>query len=297
MTKEKNFRAYIAWLSICTIWGTTYLAIRVGVKDLPPILFAGLRWIIAGPILYLFLRWRGYELPKKSDLIHLAIVAITLLGIGNGLVAFGEKFVPSGLTALLITTVPFWIVGIETFLPHGKKINIKVAGGLVLGLAGVALILGDDLKGLLNSNYLIGVISLMIAVVGWSAGSVYSKYKKVTVHPLMGAAVEMIIAGVVLTIIASVLGEFSQLKFTSESLTAFIYLIIFGSLIGYSSYIYSIAHLPVSFVSTYAYINPVIALFLGWLILGEEISFRILIATAIILAGVMLVKRGNESKL
>ncbi|MEW5843804.1 MAG: EamA family transporter, partial [Bacteroidota bacterium] len=127
MTQERSFRAYLAWLSICIIWGTTYLAIRVGVKNLPPILFAGLRWIIAGPILYLFLRWRGYELPKKSDLTHLAIVAIALLGVGNGLVAFGEQFVPSGLTAILITTEPFWIVCLETFLPHGKKINIKVA--------------------------------------------------------------------------------------------------------------------------------------------------------------------------
>lgn len=295
MRKDKNVRAYLAWIAICIIWGTTYLAIRVGVKDLPPVLFAGLRWLIAGPILFLLLRWKGYPLPKKNDLIYLAIVGLTLIGIGNGLVVFGEQYVPSGLAALLITTVPFWIVGIESSLPHGKKLNIKLAGGLVLGLAGVALIFGVDLKSLFSSDYLIGVIGLMLAVIGWSAGSIYSKHKKSTVHPLMGASVEMIIAGIVLTIIASVLGEFSQLKFTSDGLAAFVYLIIFGSLIGYSSYIYAIAHLPVSFVSTYAYINPIIALFLGWLVLGEDISFNIIIAALIILAGVMLVKKGSES--
>lgn len=294
MSEERNARAYLAWIAICIIWGTTYLAIRIGVKDLPPILFAGLRWLIAGPILFLFLRWKGYAPPKKKDLIHLAIVGLSLIGIGNGLVVFGEQYVPSGLTALLITTVPFWIVGFESLLPHGKKLNIKLAGGLVLGLVGVALIFGVDLKSLFRSDYLIGVIGLMLADIGWSAGSIYSKHKKSNVHPLMSASVEMIIAGIVLTTIASALGEFSQLKFTSESLAAFVYLIIFGSLIGYSSYIYAIAHLPVSFVSTYAYINPVIALFLGWLILGEQISYNIIIAAFIILVGVMLVKKGSE---
>ncbi len=295
MTKEKNFRAYLAWVAICLIWGTTYLAIRVGVKDLPPVLFAGLRWLIAGPILFLFLRLQGYKLPKKKEWLHLAIVGLALLGIGNGLVVFGEQYIPSGLTALLITTVPFWIVGIESAIPHGKRINFKTAEGLVLGLAGVLLIFGVNIKGLFNSNDLAGIAGLMIAVIGWSAGSVYSQRKKITAHPLMGAAIEMIIAGIVLTIVAAVLGEGSQLRFTSGSLTAFVYLVIFGSLIGYASYIYAIAHLPVSFVATYAYINPIIALLLGWLMLGENISFDIVVAAVIILGGVMLVKKGSES--
>ena len=294
MEKEKNVRAYLALFAIYIIWGTTYLAIRIGVKDLQPIMFAGLRWLIAGPILLIFLKARGYDLPKKKDLFHLTIIALALLGVGNGLVVFAEQSVPSGLTALLITTVPFWMVGFESLRPHGKKLNLKIIGGLFLGLIGVALIFGSDIKHLLEPTYLIGIIGLMVAVVGWSAGSIYSKHKKSSVHPLMGAAVQMIIAGIVLTILALCLGEFSKSQFTMESFYAFSYLIVFGSLIGYASYIYAIAHLPVSLVSTYAYINPIIALFLGWLILDESINASIAVGALIILGGVMLVKKGSE---
>ena len=294
MEKEKNTRAYLAWVLLCFIWGTTYLAIRIGVKDLPPILFAGLRWLIAGPILLFFLILRKYELPKKSDFIHLTIVGLALLGIGSSFVVFAEQYIPSGLAALLITTLPFWVVGIESLLPNRKKINIKVIGGIFLGLVGVGLIFGSDIKNLFNPSYISGVVGLMIAVIGWTAGSLYSKYNKISVHPLMGAAFQMIIAGVVLTILAAGIGEFSSITFTTESLSAFIYLVVAGSLIGYASYIYAIAHLPVSFVTTYAYINPIIALFLGWLVLNETLDFTIIIAAVIILAGVILVKKGSD---
>ena len=293
MSEKENFKAYVALFAIYIIWGTTYLAIRIGVKDLPPVLFAGLRWSIAGPILLTILRLRGLPFPKKQDLIPLAIVGISLIGIGNGFVVFGEQWLPSGLTALLITTVPFWIVGLESLVPNGIKMNRLTLAGLLLGLAGVALIFGGDIEHLFDGNYLGGVIGIMIAVIGWSAGTVYSKYKKVNVHPLMGAAFEMTIAGIALTIFGLILGEGRGFHFTSDSLAAFAYLIVFGSLLGYGSYIYAIAHLPISLVSTYAYINPVLALFLGWLVLGEEINLSIIAAAFVILAGVWLVKMGS----
>ena len=295
MTKEKNFRAYLAWMAVCFFWGTTYLAIRIGVKELPAALFCGLRFLIAGPILFVILIFRGYSLPKKEEWIHLAIMGLTLLGMGTGLLTFAEEYIPSGLSALLVTTVPFWIVGIDSLLPHGKRFNLKILGGLLFGFAGVGLIFGLDLKSLFDQNYLTGVIGLMIGVIGWSGGTVYSKYKKVSVHPLMGAAIQMITAGIVLILLAGVLGEFSKFTISSGSLFALAYLVVFGSLVGFVSYVYAIAHLPVSFVSTYAYINPVIALFLGWLVLGEVISFNIIIAAIIILAGVVLVKKGSET--
>ena len=294
MSEKENFKAYLALVAIYIIWGTTYLAIRIGVKDLPPILFAGLRWSIAGPILLITLKFRGFGLPKKQELIPLAIVGLSLLGIGNVFVVFGEQWVPSGLTALLVTTVPFWIVGMESLLPKGVKINRIIFSGLLLGLGGVVIIFGGDIEKLFDSSYLGGVMGIMLAVFGWSAGTVYSKYKKINVHPLMGASVQMIIAGVVLTILGLSLGEWGDLHFTTGSFWAFIYLIIFGSLAGYGSYIYAIAHLPISLVSTYAYVNPIIALFLGWWILGEEISVTIIIAAVIILGGVALVKKGSS---
>lgn len=295
--KKDNIKAYLAWIAICIIWGTTYLAIRIGVEDLPPLLFAGLRWLIAGPILFTVLRLKKYELPDKKDLISLAIIGIALLGVGNGLVVFAEQWVPSGLTALLFTTVPFWMVGMEAVSQREYSINSKVIIGLILGFIGVGLIFGSDLDKLFDPSYLGGIIGLMIAEIGWSAGTVYSKYKKVTSHPLMSASIQMTIAGVLMTIIGLIIGEGSDFYFTNESFGAFIYLVIIGSLIGYASYIYAIAHLPVSLVSTYAYVNPIIALVLGWLILDEEFTFIIIIAAVIILFGVGIVKKGSESNL
>ncbi|KAF0151928.1 MAG: DMT superfamily drug/metabolite permease [Ignavibacteria bacterium] len=296
MTENKNIFAYLALFSIYIIWGTTYLAIKIGVQELPPALFTGLRWLAAGPLLMGILLLRKYKLPNKQDWIHLGISGLLLIGGGNGLVVFAEQWVPSGLTALLITTVPFWIVGIEALLPNGKKINIFVALGLILGLAGTAMIFGGDFHKLFEPSYLRGVIGLMVAVASWSVGTIYSKYKKVSVHPLMGAAGQMIFAGVVITIFGLLIGESRHFHFTNSSLLAYLYLVIFGSLLGYGSYIYAIAHLPVSLVSTYAYVNPIIALFLGWLILNEPITIWIVAASAVILVGVTFVKKGSEQK-
>ncbi|MBI3125230.1 MAG: EamA family transporter [Ignavibacteriales bacterium] len=294
MTEKKNFNAYLALFSIYIIWGTTYLAIRIGVTDLPPVLFTGFRWLVAGPLFMGLLLLRKYKLPTKNDWIHLGISGLLLLGGGNGLVVFAEQWVPSGLTALLITTVPFWVVGIESLLPQGKRINFFTAMGLILGLVGIAMIFGGDFHKLFDKSYFGGVIGLMVAVFCWSAGTLYSKYKKVSVHPLMGAAGQMIFAGVVITIFGLVIGEASQFHFTNSSFLAYLYLVIFGSLLGYGSYVYAIAHLPVSLVSTYAYVNPIIALFLGWLVLDESISIWVVIASVVILSGVTLVKKGSE---
>ena len=295
MNKD-NFKAYIAWIAVCIIWGTTYLAIRVGVASLPPMLFAGLRWLIAGTIFLFYLRLRGQKLPGREDIIPLAIVGILLLGFGNGLVVIGEQWVNSGLTALLITTTPFWLVGIESLLPQGVKINLLTIGGLILGLAGVTLIFGNHWEELLDESYLIGILSVIGAVIVWAFGSVYSKYKKVNVHPLMGAATQMIIAGSGQVLLGLVLGEASRFEFTNDGFLAFAYLTLIGSIFGYGSYIYSIAHLPLSLVSTYAYINPIIALFLGWLILDERLDLVIGIAAIIIIMGVILVKQGSRKQ-
>ena len=293
MNKEKNVKAYLAWIFICIIWGTTYLAIRIGVKDVSPALFTGLRWIAAGPVLFAILILRGYKLPPKKELLQLLIMAVALIGIGNGLLVFAEKYIPSGIAALVVTTIPFWMVGFDSFLPQGKKINLMILSGLVLGLFGVFLIFSGNLNVMLNHNYLIGIASLLLSMAGWTFGTLYSKHKKLSVNPLMGASVQMIIAGTIVTLIALLLGEFSSIKITHNGFLAFLYLVIVGSILSYPAYIYAVVHLPVSLVSTYAYINPLIALFLGWLVLSEEISTSILIAAVVILAGVTLVKKGS----
>ncbi len=291
-----NLKAYLAWIAICIIWGTTYLFIRIGVETIPPMLYAGFRWLIAGIIFITILRVSGKQLPKKEDLIHIAIIGIALLGFGNGLVVVGEQWIESGLAALLITTVPFWMVGVESFLPKGPKLNWMVISGLIIGSLGVGLIFGGDLKYIFETKYLIGVLSILGAVVSWSLGSVYSKYKKVNVHPLMSASVQMLIVGSLQIILGAALGEFTGLHFTDSGLLSLAYLIVLGSIFGYGSYIYAIEHLPLSLVSTYAYVNPIIALVLGWIFLDEQLSVFTLLAAVVIIVGVVLVKIGSNKR-
>ncbi len=291
MPKE-NFKAYLAYISVCVFWGTTYLAIRIGVSHVPPFLFGGFRWLAAGSLFFTFLIIKGKKFPGLKDLLNLAVVAVCLIGIGNGLLNFAEQYVPSGISSLFITTIPFWMVGMESVLPSGPKLNLKIVFGLFLGLSGVFLIIGHDLKVLMNSSYITGIIALFFLVVSWSFGSVYSKYKKVKVDALLGAAIQMIIAGIFQVTIGLLLGEASKFSFDESSFIAFIYLILFGSIVGYTSYIYALTHLPISFVSTYTYVNPVIALFLGWLILGEEMNWFIVLAAVVIFIGVAIVKSG-----
>jgi drug/metabolite transporter (DMT)-like permease len=292
---KNNIRAYSAWIAVCIIWGTTYLAIRVGVEHIPPMLFAGIRWIVAGSIFVTLLKVLGKTFPSRKDLLHISVMSITMLGIGNGLVVVGEQYINSGLAALLITTVPFWVVGIESFSSKGPKINAKIILGLIIGLLGISLIFGSDWQDLINTKYLLGVLCIFGAVVSWSFGTVYSKYKRVSVHPLVSASVQMLIAGFAQMILGILLGEFSSISFNTTGVAALVYLIIAGSIFGYGSYIYSIEHLPLSLVSTYAYINPVIAVFLGWLFLDEKLNFTIGIGALVIILGVVLVKQGVKT--
>jgi drug/metabolite transporter (DMT)-like permease len=293
MRSKFGLKAYITWLTICIVWGTTYLAIRIGVADLPPMLFAGLRWIIAGILMTILLNLRAYTLPRFKDLKHLAIVGILLLGVANGLVVVAEQWLPSGLTALILSTLPFWVVGMEYFLPNRPKINLLIVSGLILGTAGVVLIFARDLNIGFDFNIVLGGLCLLGAVIAWAAGSIYWKYKKTDVRPMMGASIQMLIAGILQTALGLILGEHNGLHLTQNGVFALAYLIVFGSILGYASYIYSITKLPLSLVSTYAYINPIIAILLGWYFLDEPFTVTVLVASLAILIGVALVKRGN----
>jgi drug/metabolite transporter (DMT)-like permease len=188
------------------------------------------------------------------------------------------------------------MVGVESFLPKGPKLNWMVITGLIIGSLGVGLIFGGDLKYIFETKYLIGVLSILGAVVSWSLGSVYSKYKKINVHPLMSASVQMLIVGSLQIILGAALGEFTGLHFTQSGMLSLAYLIIMGSIFGYGSYIYAIEHLPLSLVSTYAYVNPIIALVLGWIFLNEQLNIFILLASVVIITGVVLVKIGSNKR-
>lgn len=293
MSKHERFKAYLAWAAVCLFWGTTYLAIRIGVQVLPPALFAGIRFFLAGSLFLFFLLLRGYRLPPRSELLPIAIVSIALLVIANGTVVWAEQWVPSSLAALIVATLPFWMVGMETVLPKGEALTVKKVLGIALGFSGLFFLLWPELKANLGSDYFKGILAMLIPPIAWSAGSIYSKYKRITTRPLMASACQMLIAGSILVILGGFWGEFGHLSLSVQGIGAILYLIVFGSILGYGSYIYALDKLPAAIVSTYAFINPIVAVLLGWLVLDERLDWRVALSAGVILTGVLLVKRSS----
>lgn len=294
-SRKEKFGPLAAWAAVCFFWGTTYLAIRVGLETLPPMLFAGLRFLTAGALLFTIVRASsGARLPRGREWFDQSVVGLALLGVGNGLVVWAEQWIPSGPAALLVATSPFWVMGLERFLSEGERLSRRAVAGLLVGFGGLVLLVAPNLYGAsVGASYLWGMLALQAACASWSIGSVYAKHHPTGVAPLMGASIQMLVAGAVMTVIGVVLGEGGRLHFSARSLGAFAYLIVFGSIVAYGSYTYAVQKLPLSLVSTYSYINPAIAVLLGWLVLSEQLGWRVITAMLIILGGVMLVKTGR----
>ena len=290
MNRQETIKAYAAWGAVCLFWGTTYLAIRIGVQRVPPALFAGTRFIIAGVLFLAYLRWRGYPMAERREWPHIAVVGITLLVMATGLVVWAEQWVPSGLTAVIIATVPFWTAGLESALPSGERLTVRKVMGILIGFAGVIILFAPDLGGSFDKAYLKGVTALIFVPFFWSAGSIYSKHHPIRCPPLVAAGTQTLIAGLVLTAIGTLFGEWREFALNWKGMAAIAYLIVFGSIVGYSSFIYALSKLPITTVSMYAYINPVIAVILGWLILDERLDWSVAAATTVVLLGVALVK-------
>lgn len=290
MITENNRLAYSAWLAVCFFWGTGYLAMRIGVGDIPPMLFSGLRILAAGLILTGFFALKGHSLPRGKDWLHLAVVGIMLEGVSNSILAWSAQWIPSGMMALLVAMTPFWMVGVEA-ISGGEKITLKVVLGLLLGFGGIVLLVLPQLRDVsFDPKFLAGCLLIQIVCISYGAGSVYSKRISVKVSSPMGAGIQMIVAGGALVLVGTFWGEWGRIQLSSRSLTALVYMLIFGSLVGYSSYIYSLQKLSISIVSLHRYINPVVAVFLGWLILNEKFTWLDMIAVAIIFSGVILVQ-------
>ncbi|MGH7767572.1 MAG: EamA family transporter [Candidatus Binatia bacterium] len=292
---QAHAQAYAAWIAVCFFWGTTYVAIRVAVESYPPFFMAGIRFVLAGSALFTFLALRGYALPGKRQLVDAAVVGVALLTVANGLVAWSEQWVPSGLAALVVATLPFWMIGIEAALPRGEKITARQVLGVLVGFAGLLILFSPDLHRAIDRNYLKGIFGLLLAPASWAAGSIYAKYRAAKTDPLMAASLQMIVGGVVLLLMAMALRENRNLAFDPRGLFAVVYLIIFGSIVGYVCFIYILDKLPSSTVSLYAYINPVIAVILGKVILNERMDLSVIAGTGIILFGVLLVQTSRRS--
>jgi drug/metabolite transporter (DMT)-like permease len=290
--RPARLKLMLAFAAVYIIWGSTYLAIRYAVETLPPLLFAGSRFIIAGFMLYGWARLRGTAKPTLANWrTSLVIGGLLLLG-GNGAVVLAERSVPSGLTALLIATEPLMVVLLDWARPGGLRPAGRVAMGLALGMAGMFILIGPtSLAGTSEVN-LAGAALLIAATISWAAGSVYAAKTRTQLSPILFAAMQMIAGGALLLVVGLGRGELHDFAFAAvslRSLVALAYLILFGSLIAFTSYSWLLRVTPPSRAATYAYVNPIVAVLLGWSFAGESLSLRTMIAAAVIVAAVVLI--------
>jgi drug/metabolite transporter (DMT)-like permease len=298
MSEEKaTFRIILAYLGVYLIWGSTYLAIRIGVENLPPALFAGTRFALAAALLLLFGKLKGYPFPSWRDVRHLSIVGLFLLIGGNLLVVWAEKTIPSGLTALIIGAEPLVISTMDSFTKKGQRLPLIGWIGSVIGLTGV-LVLAAPTLGLAEGETLDvwGLSAIILACITWAIGSLYAQYHHVEGNIFVNAGIQNLAPAVVALALGIALGETRELRIATNGILALAYLVVFGSILGYTSYQYLLRHQPPAKATTYAYVNPVVAIFLGWLILDETISMRTIIAAVVILAGVAIVQTTKMKK-
>jgi drug/metabolite transporter (DMT)-like permease len=293
--RDSHARAYGAWLAVCLIWGTTYLGIRISLETIPPLLMAAMRWIAAGGLLIVLLALRGERLPARREWPSLGLLGILLLGFGNGAVVWAEQTVPSGLTAVLVATSPFWMVGFDALMPDGEAITLRRVLGLVVGFGGIVMLVWPEIRfDGTGGGFLGGVIAAQIACVGWAVGSSYARHRgrghASGENVLATAAFEMLFGGMALLVASLALHETARLTFTPRTTSALLYLIFVGAIAGFSAYAYALKHLPVATVSLYAYVNPVIAVVLGTLVLKEPFSVRMIGAALVVFVGIALVR-------
>lgn len=281
-----------AFAAVYLIWGSTFLGIAITIQSVPPLLMSGCRWLVAGGLLYTVLRLRGVPSPDLMQWRNSAIVSGLLLGIGNGGMAWSQQTVPSGITALVIAAVPLWMILFEWWRPQGRRPHRLVFVGLALGFVGVALIImGKDHGG----NRVVAPIAggvLLFATVSWAVGSIWARHARLPDTPLMAVAAQMLTAAPLLLGTSALSGEFARFhptSITTASLIAFAYLAVFGSLVGFSCYAWLLQVSTPARVSTYAYVNPLIAVVLGRIVLAEPLPHTVVLAGVAILAGVILI--------
>jgi drug/metabolite transporter (DMT)-like permease len=290
-----------AFAAVYLIWGSTYLGIRFAVETLPPFLMGGARFLVSGLILFAWLRATGTPAPSKINWRRAAIAAALLLGIGNGGVNWAEQKVPSGLTALIIAGTPVWFALFDWLRPGGVRPTLQTALGIVVGFAGVMLLVGSRSAWQSANIDFTGVAALVLASMAWAIGSLYTKYADKPESPMMTAAQQMIAGGGILSLAGLLFGEASSFEWSrvsTRSLAALAYLTLIGSLVGFTAYAWLLKATTPARASTYAYVNPVIAVFLGWAFGGETLTGRMLIAAGVIVAGVVIIttRRGPSIK-
>ncbi|MBN1122385.1 MAG: drug/metabolite exporter YedA [Anaerolineae bacterium] len=287
-----NLRVAAAFAAIYIIWGSTYLAIRLAIDTIPPFLMAGLRFTFAGAVLFTWLRLRGVPRPKLIHWRSTAIIGGLLLLGGNGGVVWAEQRVASGLAALMVGIVPLWMVLLDWLRPGGKRPRGEVLAGVGIGFMGVVLLVGPGSLSSVGGIDPVGAGVLVFATLSWAVGSLYSRQAPLPESSMMSTALEMLCGGLLLTLAGTINGEWGRLNLESISLQsglALAYLVVFGSWIAFSAYVWLLKVSTPARVATYAYVNPVVAVFLGWAIVAEPLSLRMLFAAVLIVGAVFLI--------
>ncbi len=290
--------AYFAWLSVCVIWGTTYLAIRIALETIPPALLGGLRYTTAGLLLGAILLARGEHVPARTHWRGLVLLGFLMVVLGNGGVIWAEQWVPSGIAAVIVASSPFWTNGIESLLPGGERITLRMLTGLCVGFGGILLLVWPDLTagGADGRQFVLGVLAIQVACIGWAIGSIYSRRHARDENVLSASAMQMLLGGIMMLAIGTARGEWGDLTFTPRTLWAEVYLIVIGSLAGYSAYVYALKHLPISTVSLYAYVNPILAVLVGTWLADEAFGWRVVLASALVLGGIAVVRTQGKGQ-
>jgi drug/metabolite transporter (DMT)-like permease len=287
-----------AFATIYVIWGSTYLAIRYAVETIPPFVMGGVRFLISGTILYLWSRYRGAPRPTRIHWRNAIIAGGFLLLGGNGAVMWAEQFVPSGLTALLVSILPFWLVIIEWVRPPRKRPSGAVLVGLILGFVGIIVLVGPSSAGGHGDVAPLGALVLILGSLSWAIGSFWSRDAQLPASGLLTTGMEMLGGGALLMIVGVLSGEFAQLDIhaiSKASAIGLLYLVTFGSLLGFTSYIWLLDKVSPARLGTYAYVNPLVAVMLGWAIAGERLSIRTGVAAAIVICAVALITTARST--
>jgi drug/metabolite transporter (DMT)-like permease len=285
-------KAYIALGLVSFLWGTTYIATRVGVQEMPGIFLSGLRQFTAGFIVVAFFLVRGYKLPDLASLKHISIQGIFLLCIANGGLTWALEYISGGLAAIIAALLPLFITVFSILILKSGKITKWMLAGMIIGFGGIVIIFYDYLDFFSNKGFAFGVALAVMSTLSWAFGMVYTSKKKLPVDILFSVGLQMLIAGVITLFVCLLSGKYVNLANTgSASLYSLLYLILFGSLIAYSAFVFAVSKLPPTLVSIYAYINPIVAVLLGWMLLHEKLNPNMILGTVVTLGGVYLVNR------
>jgi drug/metabolite transporter (DMT)-like permease len=295
LPRHPLFWPYVSLGAVCFFWGTTYLGIRMALESFPPLVLVASRFLLSGSLILIGARLLGYTLPRGRELCITALSGVLPLGVANGALTFSETLIPSSLASLYITTSPFWLVGLEA-LSGGERLRVKTLLAMLVGFSGTALLLAPGAAGF-TANNIKGFLLLQLGNLAWAAGSVLFRRRgqagATRANPIVGGGIQQLATGLIVGLLLLILPQ-PPVQWSTRGTLALFYLVTFGSIVGYSAYVYCLDKLPMSMVSTYTYVNPLVAVSLGWLFYREPAGWREFAAMAVIFLGVFLVKRSQR---